>query len=313
MTLRTRQLHRGGLDLHLVEAGSGPLVLLLHGYPETSYSWRHQLPVLAGAGMHAVAPDLRGVGHSDAPSHEGGYGMPHLIADVIGIIDGLGAANAVLVGHDWGAQLAWQVAECHPARVRGIVALSVPYAPLAAPTPAQVVMRPAKFFEDYFALVAGDEPRLREALRRFFVALSGDAPPHTLDVLFDAPNGPDTQTLRDLPLDPALSRRWLTDEDLDHYTREFMYSGFAGVFGRYRSLLRDFTQAPGTRGRGLGHPATFLGGTQDSAVRFANLDQMRALLPNLQELTLLRGCGHWVQQERPDAVNAAILDLLAQV
>src|SRR5215831_4600381 len=131
-----RQLQTNGIGMHVAEAGRGPLVVLLHGFPELWYSWRHQLPVLAAAGYHAVAPDLRGYGGTDASAADAGYAPSNMAADVVGLLDALDIEQAVLVGHDWGANIAWACAELFSARVAGLVALSVPYRlrPLAPPS-----------------------------------------------------------------------------------------------------------------------------------------------------------------------------------
>ncbi len=129
----------GGLSMHIAEAGTGPLVLLLHGFPESWYSWRHQLVALAAAGYHAVAPDQRGYGRTGGPDDAESYTMLHLVGDVIGLMDALGAEQAVLAGHDWGAPVAWNTALLRPDRIRGVIGLSVPYSPRGSTPPVEML------------------------------------------------------------------------------------------------------------------------------------------------------------------------------
>src|SRR5258708_2951389 len=124
-----RFVETNGIRMHLAEAGTGPLVVMLHGFPESWYSYRHQLHALADAGYHAVAPDQRAYGQTDRPAEIAKYTQLHLVGDVIGLIDALGEQEAVVIGHDWGAPVAWNTALLRPDRVRGIVGLSVPYIP----------------------------------------------------------------------------------------------------------------------------------------------------------------------------------------
>src|SRR6185503_11041750 len=137
--LAHRFVETNGIRMHIAEQGSGPLVVLLHGFPELWYSWRHQLGPLAEAGFHAVAPDLRGYGRTDRPSEVEQYTQLHLVGDVIGLLDALGEQQAVVVGHDWGATLAWNTALLRPDRVRGVVGLSVPFRPRGRSSPLSVM------------------------------------------------------------------------------------------------------------------------------------------------------------------------------
>ncbi len=305
MTLITHQrVAANGITIHIAEAGQGPLVLLLHGYPELWYSWRHQLPALAEAGYHAVAPDLRGIGETDAPEAVDSYGMLHLVADAIGLLDSMGTDAAVLAGHDWGARVAWHTAELHPARVTAVAALSVPYYPRAPSPPTEVMAGTVRFFEH--ALGSDDT---RRALYRLLYALSGDAPPDLLRALFAGGHGADIEVLRHVQ-PPASPPPWLTDADLDYYARAFALSGFEGVLNRYRNLVKDWEELAGAAGARVEQPALFIGGERDSPVVFGSLAPMQAAVPRLRRTVLLPGCGHWVQQERPGDVNRELIDFL---
>jgi pimeloyl-ACP methyl ester carboxylesterase len=308
-----RRLQSNGIGMHLAEAGSGPLVVLLHGFPELWYSWRHQLPVLAAAGYHAVAPDLRGYGGSDASATDEAYAPSNLAADVVGLLDALGAEQAVLVGHDWGANIAWACAERFPERVAGLVALSVPYRPRPPAPPSEVLRQfaPGGAPASPYPLGVTEaelEADPRRSMRRFLYALSGDAPPDLVPRLFKqrAPSG---RVLDSMP-EPEVLPGWLGEEDLDEYDRVYAQTGFWGPLGVYRNLDRDWHEHPEIGTAGVRQPALFLGGRCDPAVLFGKLEPMEAAVPNLRRIVLLPHCGHWTQQERPEDVNDELLDFL---
>lgn len=316
MAAITHRVVRGnGISMHIAEAGRGPLVLLLHGFPELWYSWRHQLPALAGAGYHVVAPDLRGYGDTDAPLSVESYDMSTMTADVAALLDVLGAETAVLVGHDWGAHIAWQAARRYPRRVAAVAALSVPYTP-RSPTPPIQMMRQFSadacnfvlYFQQPGVAEAELEADVRRSLRLFFYALSGDAPPELVPYLYRGK--PAAAGALDGMPEPASLPIWLSAADLDYYTRAFMRSGFRGALNRYRNLDRDWEASAGDGVAGVEQPALYIGGERDPAIRFGSVEPMRADVPNLREVALLPGCGHWTQQERPSAVNAALVAFL---
>jgi pimeloyl-ACP methyl ester carboxylesterase len=310
-----RQVRGNGVTLHIAEAGHGPLVVLLHGFPELWYSWRHQLPALAGAGYHAVAPDLRGYGDSDAPEAIECYSMRNMTADVIALLDESGVEQAVVIGHDWGANIGWACAELYPPRISGVVSLGIPYHPRPPSPPSEMIKqwsRGAFSFQAYFAQPGGAEAELeadvRRSLRRFMYALSGEAPPELAQYLFMG-KPEDAGVLDGMP-EPESLPPWLTDADLDHYARVFERTGFRGALNRYRNLDRDWEELPRVGATGVRQPALFVGGERDTAVRFGSLDPMRAAVPHLRKAVLLPGCGHWTQQERPAEVNAELLGFL---
>jgi pimeloyl-ACP methyl ester carboxylesterase len=312
MGITHRRVHANGIQLHLAEAGDGFPVVFLHGFPELWYTWRHQLAPVAAAGYRAVALDVRGYGESDAPREVERYRMLELTADVSGVLDALGAERGVLVGHDWGARIAWHFAQLHPERTAAVVALSVPFFP-RAPTVEELkrlsgdAFNFALYFQEPGVAEAELEADVRRTLRLFMYALSGDAPPDLLDALFR--RKPATAGALDgVPEPPALPP-WLGEADLDAYAAAFARTGFRGALNRYRNMDRD--------ARDLGHlaavkvaaPALFIGGDRDSAVRYGSLEPMKAAVPNLREVALLSGCGHWVE-ERPAEVNARLLAFL---
>src|ERR1700720_2227671 len=177
-----RTIETNGIRIHLAEAGQGPLVVLCHGFPESWYSWRHQLAALAEAGFHAVAPDMRGYGQSDRPERIDQYTLLHLVGDIVGLLDALGASHAVIAGHDWGAPVAWHAALLRPDRFRGVVGLSVPYRPRGSvrPTSAMPQTDDAIFYQLYFQEPGVAEREferdIRVSLRTILYSASGDAP-----------------------------------------------------------------------------------------------------------------------------------------
>jgi pimeloyl-ACP methyl ester carboxylesterase len=308
-----RRLQSNGIGMHLAEAGSGPLVVLLHGFPELWYSWRHQLPVLAAAGYHAVAPDLRGYGGSDASAADEGYAPSNLAADIVGLLDALGAETAVLVGHDWGANIAWACAELFPERVAGLVALSVPYRPRPPAPPSEVLRQflPEGATPSAYPLGVTEaelEADPRRSLRRFLYALSGDAPPDLVPRLFR--ERALTGGVLDSMPEPEVLPGWLGELDLDAYARAYARTGFWGPLGVYRNQDRDWHGHPEIGTAGVQQPALFIGGRRDPAVLFGKLEPMEAAVPNLRRIVLLPDCGHWTQQERPGDVNDELLDFL---
>jgi pimeloyl-ACP methyl ester carboxylesterase len=313
--IKHRRIATNGVNLHIAEAGAGPLVILLHGVPELWYSWRDQLIPLAQAGYHAVAPDLRGYGESDVPQPIESYSMRNMIADVVGLLDSLGQQKCVLVGHDWGANIAWACAEVDPERVAGVVALGVPYHQRTPTPPTEFLEKLSgdKFsFGRYFQKPGVAEAELekdpRDSLRRFFYALSGDAPQELLQYLFFGK--PATAGVLEGMPDPPTLPQWLTEADLDYYAQAFKRTGFRGALNRYRNLDRDWKELPQVGTAGVRQPVLFVGGKRDSAVHFGSFDPMIKAAPNLRRIVFLPDCGHWTQQERPSEVNAEIVAFL---
>jgi len=300
-----------GLKLHVAEAGQGPLVLLLHGWPESSYSWRHQLPALAAAGYHAVAPDIRGYGQSDKPNAVEAYRMSALLDDVTGLMDAFGERSAVLVGHDWGAAMAWTFAALRPERARAVVGLSVPHLGRAPMPPTQLFK--TIFDGQWFYVLYFQEPGVAEA------ELEADVP-KTLRAIFtgDALD-PMSAVNRTKRLDDGLLTgidvpeslpTWLTEGDFSHYCREIAASGFRGGLNRYRNMDRDWEELPALATAKVVQPALFIVGERDPGRSIAPIDQMTQLVPNLKEVCVVPGAGHWLQQECPAEVNAALLTFL---
>ncbi len=310
-----RTIETNGINMHIAEAGEGPLVLLLHGFPELWYSWRHQLPALAAAGYHAVAPDVRGYGRTDAPEAIESYTMLNHTADAVGVLDALGEETAVVVGHDWGAPMAWHCALLYPERFPAVVALSVPYMPRAPMPPIQLMK--LRFADNFFYILYFQEPGLAEAeleadvrrsMRLLLHNISGDAP-HDLWLA----QKPKDAGLLDGMGEPEQLPSWLTEADLDYFTGEFERTGFRGGLNRYRNMDRDWEELPQLADAKVQQPALFIAGDRDGVLTFTSIDAMKANVPNLRRALMLSGCGHWTQQERPADVSAALIEFLREL
>ena len=311
-----RQIETNGINLHIAEAGEGPLVLLIHGFPELWYAWRHQLPALADAGYHAVAPDLRGYGDSDTPHEVEAYRLREMHADFVGILDALGEEQAVIVGQDWGSLLCWTAAALRPDRFRAVVGMSVPYLPRAAMPPLQ--MMNAMFANNFFYILyfqeegvaeAEFEADIRGSLLKFMYYASGDSRDSEAAAL-GMMGRPKDSTLFEGIDSPDQLPGWLTEEDLDTFAAAFEKTGFRGGLNRYRNMDRDWEEIPELAGARIEQPALFIGGEKDGVVMFVPMDPMKEFVTDLRKLVTLPGCGHWTQQERPDQVNAELIEFL---
>jgi pimeloyl-ACP methyl ester carboxylesterase len=303
-----------GINLHIAEAGSGPLVLLLHGWPESWYSWRHQLPALAQAGYHAVAPDVRGYGQSDKPYPVEAYAMKEIVADFVGLLDALGEEKAVVVGHDWGAPMAWTSAILHPERYRAVAGLSVAHTG-RSPAPPVETMRQI-FGDNFFYIVYFQDEGVAEkefeadpkrSLRLILWTASGDAPPMPAFA-----GKPKTSGFLDGIVEPEQLPSWLTEADIDFYAGEFKRSGFRGGINRYRNMDRDWRELPQLEGARITQPALFIAGEKDGVIAMqpGAIDTLKGLCDDFRGSVLLPGAGHWTQQERPAEVNKALIDFL---
>ena len=313
-----RMVETNDIRLHLAEQGAGPLVVLCHGFPESWYSWRHQLAALAAAGFHAVAPDMRGYGQTDRPEEIDRYTLFHLVGDMVGVLDALKAEQAVIVGHDWGAPVAWSAALLRPDRFRGVIGLSVPYIPRRRTRPTSVMPQNADavFYQLYFQSPGEAEAELERdvglTLRRLLYSASGDVPQRegSADVGMVPRSGGFLTRMRTPETLPA----WLTEADLAFYTSEFARTGFRGGLNWYRNIDRNWELLGAFAGARVTVPALFIAGDRDLVVSFRGMSELIANLqtfvPELRRTVMLKGCGHWTQQERAAEVNAAILEFL---
>ena len=317
-----RTIETNGIRMHLAERGSGPLVLLCHGFPESWYSWRHQLDALAAAGFRAVAPDMRGYGQTDAPEAIDQYTLLHLVGDMVGVLDALGEDTAVIAGHDWGAPVAWHAALMRPDRFRAVIGLSVPYRPRGKVRPTSVMPRTdeAVFYQLHFqtpgVAEADLEANARASIHGILAGLGGEAP---------AASGGFSMVPRDREI--RMQRNalgvmlpvpgWLTSADIDYYTGEFTRTGFRGGLNWYRNIDRNWEMLAPFAGAKVTVPALYVAGERDLVLAFPGAAEMvanlQATVPRLRQTVMLAGCGHWTQQERPDDVNTAMIRFLREL
>ena len=320
-----RMIESNGIRLNIAEQGKGPLVLLCHGFPESWYSWRHQIEALAAAGFHAVAPDMRGYGKSDAPEAIDQYTIFHLVGDLVGLLDALEAPTAVIVGHDWGANIAWHAARLRPDRFRAVVALSVPFRPRSPVRPTSVMPQTAdaQFYMLYFQNPGVAEAELerdpRATVRNMLYGASGDgAAARAAAVSRGAAPSigmvPRGGGMMQGPGAPATLPSWLSEADIDFYAGEFKRSGFRGGLNYYRNIDRNWELMAAFAGVPVTVPALYVAGDRDMVVSFPGtaelLANLKQFVPALRNIQMLPGCGHWTQQERPGEVSAAIIDFV---
>ncbi|MDP9166512.1 MAG: alpha/beta hydrolase [Actinomycetota bacterium] len=324
MTATHRDVEANGISIHTVSVGEGPLVLFCHGFPESWYSWRHQLQVVADAGFRAVAMDMRGYGNTSAPEDIGAYTMSHLVGDAVGVVRALGADHAVIVGHDWGAPVAWYSALMRPDVFRAVAALSVPYTPPFGSLPAgltmNTLMQNAAGDRDYYRLYfqapgvaeAEIEADLERFLRGFLYTVSGDVVADGARESGWAGYFSKGERMVDQLLVPDALPDWITDQDVATYVEELSRNGIRGGLNWYRNLNALPTVLAPFVGAVIEQPALYLAGEHDliAGNTAEALAGVRAALPNLQALHVLPGAGHWLQQERPAEVNAALVDFL---
>jgi len=314
-TIAHRTVETNGIRMHVAEAGSGPLVVMCHGFPESWYSWRHQLAALAEAGYHAVAPDMRGYGQTDAPAEIEAYTLLHLVGDIVGLVDALGEKTAVVAGHDWGAPVAWHSALLRPDVFRAVIALSVPFRPRMPVRPTTVMPQTEHeiFYQLYFQTPGVAEAELqrdvRSTMRRMAFFGSGDAPAReTIGMV------PRTGGFLDHTIDPEKLPAWITDADIDFYAGEFSRAGFRGGLNWYRNIDRNWELLAAYASAQVTVPALYVVGDRDLVYKFRGMDQLipnlKKFVPDLRRTLVLPGCGHWTQQERAAEVNAAMLQFL---
>jgi epoxide hydrolase A/B len=307
-----------GIELDVVEAGdpNGPAVVLAHGFPESSHSWRHQIEPLVAAGYHVLAPDQRGYGRSSAPTEVAAYGVEYLCGDLLGLLDATGHDDAVFVGHDWGALLVWDLARIHPDRVRAVINVSVPYTEWPAP-PTDVFKAASGdrfFYILYFQQVGPPEQEMEadveRTMRAVLWAASGDG------FQEDPPPPPpaagtgwlDIMASRTVPAEPPA---WLTEADVAAYVDAFEASGFFGPISWYRNLDHNHALVKDLPAPAM--PVWFIGGSRDGVIAYrpGYVESMAARLQDLRGTVLIDGAGHWTQQEAPEAFNRALLEALA--
>lgn len=301
-----------GLTLAVHELGTGPPIILLHGFPEIAFSWRHQLPALAAAGYRAIAPDQRGHGASDKPGSVSDYRIQELIADICGLLDALELEHAVFIGHDWGALVLWQMAILGPERMAGLINLNIPF---FARTPIDPIMLMRDYLGDDFYIVNFQDSNEAD--------LKCDADPgHVFDVMMRK-NLITRARFDSLPKEKkvfsllaALARKELSGEPIlneeEHrvYTDAYKAGGFTGPINRYRNWSHNWSSTEGVD-QTVKVPTLFIGAEDDVIVSPAQIEAMKPHVPDL-EIQMIENCGHWTQQEKPDELNSMILEWLTR-
>lgn len=311
------QLRTNGIRMHVAEAGQGYPIVMCHGFPELWYSWRHQMHALAEAGFRAIAPDQRGYGETDVPEPIEAYTQQELVADIVGMLDALGLAKCVIIGHDWGGAVAWNAALMAPDRIERVIGVNTPFLPRVTQKPTDLMKAMAQgrfhyilYFQQPGVAESELERDVRRSLRGFYQsaedlagALDDSAPPGVfgpagggiLDRLPDRPHG-----------------RFLSDDDFEVFVRAFERTGFRGGLNWYRCIDRSWEQSAHLEHR-VTQPALMITAELDPVLRPSLCTGMQAFVPNLRRTILIKGSGHWTQQEKPAEVNAALLEFLADL
>lgn len=314
MEIVHRFVEANGIKIHIAEAGTGPLVLLCHGFPESWYSWRHQIKALSEAGYNVIAPDMRGYGQTDRPDAVGQYSLFHLVGDMVGLVNAIGDKPAVVIGHDWGAPVAWHCALFRPDRFHAVAGLSVPFRPRgpAAPTTVMPQTDTEIFYQLYFQAEGIAEKEFEQDVRmtiRRVLGGFGDKATAPISAMVPRQGGwlGSQRSLSSLP-------NWISEKDIDFYSGEFERTGFRGGMNWYRNIDRNWELMAPWSGAKVTVPALYMAGDRDLVVKFPGMDQLIANLkqfvPKLQNTIILPDCGHWTQQEKPDEVNSALLAFL---
>ena len=313
--VKLQMLEVNGLRMRVATQGSGPLVVLCHGFPELWQSWRHQLAALAAAGYRAVAPDMRGYGGTDAPEDVAAYTLLHLVGDMVGLVRALDETQAVIVGHDWGAPVAWNSALLRPDVFRAVVGMSVVFA-----SPSRVDLLAAlrqqgvkDFYIQYFQTPGVAEAELERdveaSIRRIYYSGSGDGPERAAFGMLQPGKG-----FLDNMTEPDTLPAWLSQADIAEYAVEFERTGFRGGLNWYRNIARSAELLAPWRGMTVLQPALFIAGARDDVLKFpgarARIDNLAQTLPKLRGCHILEGAGHWIQRERAAAVNELLLAFL---
>jgi len=304
-----------GIKLHYVEQGSGPLVVMCHGFPESWYSWRHQIPALAAAGSRAVAPDQRGYGQTEAPEAVDSYNIFNLVGDIVGLVSALRESQAIIVGHDWGAPVAWHCALLRPDIFRACALLSVPYLP-RRPIRPSIEWKALEgidkhFYQNYFQEPGRVEKELdadpRRSMAMMLYGASGDPPPEERwQFLF-----PRSKKFIESGVEPKKLPPWLKEADLEFFASEFKRVGFRGGINWYRNFDRNWELTGFLDGAKLSQPSMFAAGEHDAVIAMIGGDAapfVKTSMPECRTTTIIPGAGHWIQQERPQQINQLLVD-----
>jgi pimeloyl-ACP methyl ester carboxylesterase len=305
----SRTISANGIDIFLLEQGEGPLVLLCHGWPELSYSWRHQIPALAAAGFHVAAPDMRGFGRTSAPADIDAYSIFDHVGDMVALVAALGEKRAIIVGHDWGAPVAWHAALFRPDVFSAVAGMSVPPPSRGRGRPLDTLRESGitNFYWQYFQTPGVAEREFERDVDVTMRTLLGRG--------FSDPAAPlfiedGKGFLGDISAAGPLPD-WLSEADLSYFSEAYRKSGFRGGLNWYRNIDRNWELTAPWQGAQIHQPSLFIAGSNDSVVTgligAKRVADMERVLPNLKQKLIIDGAGHWVQQERADEVNAALI------
>lgn len=298
-----------GTKLRVYEAGAGPAVVLAHGFPELAHSWRHQVPALVEAGYRVIVPDQRGYGESGQPKDVEAYDIEHLVADLAGVLDQLDEPSAHFIGHDWGSIVVWQSSLLITDRVRSVAGLSVPFTPRSKRPPTQAWVK--IFGDSFFYILYFQEPGVADAdlgrdpattMRRI---LAGSTPAAGAIPQFPASVG-----FVDRMADPERLPDWLSEDELRVYVDAFTKSGFTGALNWYRNFDRNWDLTSPHAEATVTVPSLFIGGTADPVLATNDPASRLRFLDDHRGNIMLEGAGHWIQQERPQEVNVALITFL---
>lgn len=312
--IQSRKVQVNGINMHILECGEGPLVICCHGWPELSYSWRHQIPVIKAAGYRVVAPDMRGFGKTDAPKEISQYSLLHLVGDIVALVRELGEQQAIIIGHDWGAPVAWHCAMLRPDIFPKIVAMSIPYQGRTRDRPLTLLREQGlgNFYWCYFQQPGIAEKELErdvsESLRKILYGFAADDTTRANPLVVPEQGG----FLDNIKI-PETVPQWVTEKDLEVFVSEYKRTGFRGGLNWYRNIDRNWELTAPWQANKITQPALFIGGTRDpiiSGTRGENaIKTMQKNVPNLK-VVMFEKTGHWVQQEQPTKVNETLLDFL---
>jgi len=314
-----RSLAVNGIQMHIVEDGpadgKGPLAICCHGWPELGHSWRHQIPALVQAGYRVVVPDMRGFGKTEAPLEIDQYSVLHMVGDIVALVHALGEQQAVIIGHDWGAPIAWTCAMVRPDIFPKVIAMSVPHRPRGPAAPIKTLKQQGmhNYYWCYFQTPGVAEAEFERdvslTMRKLIYGVSGDVPVDRENPLMVPEGG----GFLDRLVVPAQLPKWTSEADVSVFVDEYKRTGFRGGLNWYRNLDRNWELTAPWDGAVINQPALFIAGTRDPVIAgkrgAAAIESMQKAVPNVQTV-MIEGAGHWIQQERPAEVNAAMVAFL---
>ena len=310
----SRSISANGIEIFLLEQGEGPLVVLCHGWPELSYSWRHQIQALAAAGFHVAAPDMRGFGRTSAPADIAAYSIFDHVGDMVALVAALGEKQAIIVGHDWGAPVAWHAALFRPDVFSAVAGMSVPPPSRGRGRPLDTLRESGitNFYWQYFQTPGVAEREFErdvDVTMRSLLGRGFSDPSASLFIEDGKGFLGDISAIRPLP-------DWLSEADLSYFSEAYRKSGFRGGLNWYRNIDRNWELTAPWQGAQIHQPSLFIAGSNDSVITSLigakRVADMERILPNLKQKLIIDGAGHWIQQERADEVNGALVAFLKE-